>query len=149
MFTYAKNQPSGFKNTIERVAIVGVSNLLSNTTYTTILTNYLRPEAPLERTSLQPSLKPENTQSQPSPAKTAAINSPRVSSSPQLTTTMRPPLSPLSRTSNFSSSPWPPQRPGTPTVSLSRQLLRLAFRTSCPTDTVATLTTLNWARRRC
>jgi hypothetical protein len=32
---YAKNQPAGFKNAVERVAIVGVGISLKNTTYTT------------------------------------------------------------------------------------------------------------------
>lgn len=37
---YAKDQPIGFKNTIERVAIVGVSEHLNNTTYTRKLTKH-------------------------------------------------------------------------------------------------------------
>lgn len=47
---YAKNQSVGFKNAIERVAIVGVSKRFNNTTYTTKLTNALRLEVPLDRT---------------------------------------------------------------------------------------------------
>lgn len=77
MTKYAKDQPAGFKNAIERIAIVGVSKLLNNTICTKILIKALRPEAPLDHTSSLPSSKPENTQSRPSPAKTAATNSPR------------------------------------------------------------------------
>lgn len=76
---YAKDQPAGFKNAIERVAIVGVSEPVNNTTYTATLTNAIRLEAPLDRTLPQPSSTPEDTQSRPFPAKIVLTNSPRAS----------------------------------------------------------------------
>ena len=51
---YAKNQSVGFKNAIERVAIVGVSKPFNNTTYIAKLTNTLRLEVQLDRISPTP-----------------------------------------------------------------------------------------------
>jgi hypothetical protein len=51
---YAKNQPVGFKNAIERVAIVGVRDPISPITYTTTLTNRTRLEVQLDRTLPEP-----------------------------------------------------------------------------------------------
>lgn len=76
---YAKNQPVGYKNTIERVAIVGVSKYLNITTYTLKLINSLRLEVPLDRTSPTPLYRPEGTQSRLFPAKVVVIDSPRAS----------------------------------------------------------------------
>lgn len=75
---YAKDQPAGFKNAIERVAVVGVSKPFNSTMYTT-LTNTLRLEAPLDHTLLLPFSRPENTWSRPFPEKTALTNCPRAS----------------------------------------------------------------------
>lgn len=79
MAKYAKYQPVGFKNAIERVAIVGVRGPSATIIYTATLTNALRLEAQLARTLPTPFLKPENTQSQPCRAKTVVINCLRVS----------------------------------------------------------------------
>jgi hypothetical protein len=75
---YAKNQPAGFKNAIERVAIVGVSISLLSIRDTTA-DSALRLEELLDPTSSPLSLKQGSTRSQPSPAKTAATDSLRAS----------------------------------------------------------------------
>jgi hypothetical protein len=51
---YAKDQFVGFKNAIERVAIVGVSKPISHCMYTIKLINTLRLEAQLGRTLPMP-----------------------------------------------------------------------------------------------
>ena len=96
---YAKDQSADFKNAIERVAIVGVSKSLNNR-YITKLTIPFRLEAPLDRTLSPRFSKLEDTQSQRYPAKTAATNYPKASSSPQSTTTMKLPSLPPSKASN-------------------------------------------------
>lgn len=57
---YAKDQPDGFTNAIERVAIVGVSTV--GTRHSTTLTDPRRLEALLGRISRMPFSKPEDTQ---------------------------------------------------------------------------------------
>lgn len=79
---YAKDQSVDFKNTIERVAIVGVSKPLGDRTYETKLNNAFRLEVPLGGILPTPFYRPEGTQSRPFLAKAAGTDSPRASSSP-------------------------------------------------------------------
>lgn len=97
----AKDRPVGFKNAIEKVAIVGVSRSILHHHMYGKTNHTLRQEAQLDRTLPTPFSKPENTQSLPFPAKTAITNYPRASSLLQSTMMMRLPLLPPSRASNF------------------------------------------------
>lgn len=149
--SYAKDQPAGFTNAIERVAIVGVCKPLppSQSTIQDETNKLIRPEVLLALFSLLLSLKLENTPSLPSRAKTAPTNSLRASLSPPSTTAMRTPLSMPSRANSSLLLLSPPLRPATRTASSSRRPPRQGSPTSYLTDTPATLSMSSSARMSC